>query len=110
MNIDIICPLYNAENYIVDLQKSIELQSKYGNINNIRYIITKGKDNTEKLVEQIKEKNNKVLYKKIEAKKFSHSLTRENEAKEFKHSKEWESVLEKVGCEKMKQKNQMPIL
>lgn len=24
---------------------------------------------------------------------------------EFKHSKEWESVLEKVGCEKMKQKN-----
>ena len=44
MNIDIICPLYNAENYIVDLQKSIELQSKYGNINNIRYIITKGKD------------------------------------------------------------------
>ena len=42
MNIDIICPLYNAENYIVDLQKSIELQSKYGNINNIRYIITKG--------------------------------------------------------------------
>ena len=55
MNIDIICPLYNAENYIVDLQKSIELQSKYGNINNIRYIITKGKDNTEKLVEQIKE-------------------------------------------------------
>ena len=69
MNIDIICPLYNAENYIVDLQKSIELQSKYGNINNIRYIITKGKDNTEKLVEQIKEKNNKVLYKKIEAKK-----------------------------------------
>ena len=82
MNIDIICPLYNAENYIVDLQKSIELQSKYGNINNIRYIITKGKDNTEKLVERIKEKNNKVLYKKIEAKKFSHSLTRENEAKE----------------------------
>ena len=80
MNIDIICPLYNAENYIINLQQSIEKQSMYENIKNIRYILTKGKDNTENLLEQIQKKNNKVLCKKIDANKFSHSLTREKEA------------------------------
>ena len=82
MNIDIICPLYNAEKYITELQKNIEKQEGYELVRNIRYIITKGKDETEKLVNQICENNNKVLYKVIEPKDFSHSLTREKEAME----------------------------
>ena len=76
MKIDIICPLYNAEKYIDELQKNIEKQENV-KINNIRYIITKGKDNTEEKV-----KNKKCIYKVIEPNEFSHSLTRENEAYE----------------------------
>lgn len=84
MTIDIICPLYNASEYINSLQKSIEEQSEYRNIKNIRYIITKGKDNTLELVENIKRDKDKVIYKAIESKDFSHSLTREKEVKESK--------------------------
>lgn len=83
MQIDIICPLYNAEKYIEKLQTSIEIQEKV-EISNIRYIITKGKDNTEVLAENIKSNNQKVTYKVIEPKEFSHSLTREKEAFESK--------------------------
>lgn len=79
MQIDIICPLYNAEKYIDKLQNSIEMQEDV-EILNIRYIITKGKDNTEILVENIKNNNKKVIYKVIDYKEFSHSLTREKEA------------------------------
>ena len=35
--IDIICPLYNAEKYIENLQKSLEKQGYYEKIKNIRY-------------------------------------------------------------------------
>lgn len=84
MNIDIICPLYNAQDYIINLQQNIEKQNIYGKIKNIRYIITKGNDNTESLVKELKEKNDKILYKVIEKKIFSHSFTREKEAKESK--------------------------
>lgn len=84
MNIDIICPLYNAQDYIINLQQNIEKQNIYGKIKNIRYIITKGNDNTESLVKELKEKNDKILYKVIEKKFFSHSFTREKEAKESK--------------------------
>lgn len=80
--IDIICPLYNGEKYIEDLQKSIEKQTKYNSVKNIRYIITKGEDNTESLVKDISQKNEKIMYKVIEPTSFSHSLTRENEAYE----------------------------
>ena len=74
MNVDIICPLYNAEKYIDNLQKSFEIQ-KNVNINKIRYIITKGKDNTEEKVKQLK-----CTYKVIKPEEFSHSLTREKAA------------------------------
>ena len=77
--VDIICPLYNASKYIENLQKSI-IKQKDVNINKIHYVITKGKDNTEELVKNIK--NEKVEYKLIEPKEFSHSLTREKEAYE----------------------------
>ena len=74
MTVDIICPLYNAENYVENLHKSLKMQEQV-EINNIRYVITKGKDNTEKIVKKLDCK-----YRIIEPKEFSHSLTREQEA------------------------------
>ena len=73
MKIDIICPLYNAEKYIENLHKSLLMQST--KINNISYILTESKDNTEKYL-----KDNKLNYKKIKLSEFSHSLTREQAA------------------------------
>ncbi len=78
MTIDIICPLYNAEEYILSLHKSLNMQKKV-KINNIVYILTECKDNTEKLL-----KENKIPYKKIKREDFSHSLTREQEAMKSK--------------------------
>ena len=72
--IDIICPLYNAENYIDNLHKSL-LKQKNAKINKIIYVLTESKDNTEN-----KLKENKIEYKKIQKKDFSHSLVREKEA------------------------------
>lgn len=74
MKVDIICPLYNAENYIKNLHKSFEIQ-KNVDINKVIYIITKGKDDT---LEKVKQLN--CLYKVIEPEEFSHSLTREKAA------------------------------
>lgn len=74
MNIDIICPLYNAETYIEKLDNSIKKQKKV-EINQIRYVLTKSKDNTEQILKKIK-----ANYKTIEVKEFSHSLVREKEA------------------------------
>lgn len=53
MTIDIICPLYDAENYIENLNKSIIKQKKV-EINSIKYVLTKGKDNTESLLKKLK--------------------------------------------------------
>lgn len=74
MNIDIICPLYNAENYIENLYKSLLMQ-KYVQINQIKFILTECKDNTEKIL-----KKNNINYIKIKREEFSHSLTREKAA------------------------------
>ena len=78
MNIDIICPLYNAGKEIENLHKSL-LNQKKVNINKIRYVLTEGKDNTEE-----KLKNLNLEYKKIKKDEFSHSLTREKEALDSK--------------------------
>ena len=75
MNVDIICPLYNAEKYIENLHKSILKQEKVS-LNNIRYILTRGKDNTEEILKKL----DNCTYTIIETKDFSHSLTREQEA------------------------------
>lgn len=72
--IDIICPLYNAENCIELLYNSI-LKQKKVNICNVKYILTESDDNTEKVL-----KEKKLDYKRIKKKDFSHSLTREKEA------------------------------
>ncbi len=74
MKIDIICPLYNAEKYLANLDKSIRNQENV-TINNIKYILTKGKDNTEKILESIN-----ADYDIINKEEFSHSLTREEQA------------------------------
>lgn len=78
MTIDIICPLYNAEKYICKLHKSLQKQ-KNVEINTINYIVTKGNDNTEKILKELNCK-----YETIEKNKFSHSLTREKVAKQCK--------------------------
>ena len=75
MTIDIICPLYNAEKYIENLHKSIWKQENVS-LNNIRYILTRGNDNTEEILKKL----NNCTYIVIEPKEFSHSLTREQEA------------------------------
>lgn len=72
--IDIICPLYNASKYINNLHKSFLMQENV-DINNIRYVITKGSDDTEKIVKEL----DNCVYKVIEPKEFSHSFTREQE-------------------------------
>lgn len=72
--IDIICPLYNCEKYIISLNKSL-LKQKKVNINEIKYILTESKDNSEKIL-----KENDIQYKKIKREEFSHSLVRENSA------------------------------
>lgn len=72
--VSIICPLYNAEKYILDLNKKI-LNQKNVDIKEVLYIYTESKDNTEQFL-----KDNKIKYEKIKPKDFSHSLTREKAA------------------------------
>jgi len=78
VNIDIICPLYNAEEYIYNLNRSL-LKQKNVNINKIKYVLTKCNDDSEKIL-----KSNKLNYTLINKLDFSHSLTRETEAKKSK--------------------------
>lgn len=74
MNISIICPLYNAEEYVVSLDSSIKMQ-KNVNIESIQYLLTESKDKTETILKDIN-----ANYIMIEKECFSHSLTRENAA------------------------------
>ncbi|WP_300348344.1 glycosyltransferase [Clostridium sp.] len=73
MKVSIICPLYNAENYIVDLHKKLLEQEKIDGVDiEISYVLTRCKDRTEEI---LKEMN--LEYTLIEPKDFSHSKTRE---------------------------------
>lgn len=76
MNVDVICPLYNASEFIELLHKSL-LNQKNVDINEIKYILTESKDNTEELLRE-----NNCNYKKIKKSEFSHSLVREKAALE----------------------------
>lgn len=78
MKISVICPLYNAENYIEDLYFSIKKQKDVC-IEEIKFILTESSDNTED-----KLKNLQCNYKKISKQEFSHSLVRERAAFEAK--------------------------
>ena len=59
MKISIICPLYNAENYIEDLYFNIKKQ-KDVSIADIRFILTESSDNTEEKLKKLE-----CNYKKI---------------------------------------------
>ena len=72
--ITIVCPLYNAEKYIVDLNKNI-CNQKNVLIKKIYYILTESSDNSEEVM-----KNNNIPYELIKKEDFSHSLTREKYA------------------------------
>lgn len=71
MTVEIICPLYNAESYILSLNQSLNKQKKI-EIERITYLLTESKDETEKIL-----KDNNLIYNLISKKEFSHSLTRE---------------------------------
>lgn len=74
VNIDIICPLYNASSYLLNLYNNLINQKKV-NINKILFLLTESTDNT---LDILNENNfNYELIKKVE---FSHSLTREKYA------------------------------
>lgn len=70
MTVDIICPLYKAEKYIANLNKSLLMQ-KDVKINKITYAITVTNDKT---LDYLKENN--CDYVLVDKKDFSHSLTR----------------------------------
>lgn len=78
MKISIICPLYNAEDYIEDLYFNIKKQ-KDVYIEEIKFILTESNDNTEAKLKKLQ-----CNYKKILKQEFSHSLVRENAAFEAK--------------------------
>lgn len=78
MTIDIICPLYNARNYIMDLHQNIKKQ-KNVDVLSINYVVTKTNDNIEEILESLD-----CNYEMIERKEFSHSLTRERMANKCK--------------------------
>ena len=73
-NIEIICPLYNAEKYIDSLHKSVMMQENV-NLIGIHYILTESNDKTEEFL-----KSNNCTYDKITKNEFSHSLVREKAA------------------------------
>lgn len=78
MNVEIICPLYNAEDYIENLDKTLKKQ-KNVEISKISYILTESSDSSEFLLNKLS-----ADYKKIKKEEFSHSLSRENVAMQSK--------------------------
>lgn len=78
MNVEIICPLYNAEDYIEKLDKTLKKQ-KNVEISKISYILTESSDSSEFLLNKLS-----TDYKKIKKEEFSHSLSRENVAMQSK--------------------------
>lgn len=74
MDVEIICPLYNAEAYIEKLDKSLKKQ-KNVKFSKISYILTKSDDATQFLLDKIS-----ANYEVIEKEEFSHSLSREKVA------------------------------
>ena len=75
MNIDIICPLYEAEKYLAALHGSFLMQ-KNVDIKGIRYVLTESLDRSEEILRTL----GNCTWRKINKKDFSHSLTREEEA------------------------------
>lgn len=70
MKINVICPLYNAANYVLPLHRS--LCAQVGVDIEITYILTPSKDNTSEILQ-----SNQIAYTPLAVGEFSHSLTRE---------------------------------
>ena len=49
MTIDVICPLYNAEEYIVNMYRSLKKQEDV-DIHKIKFILTESKDKSEEIL------------------------------------------------------------
>lgn len=78
MDISIICPIYNGEEYIENLYRNI-MKQKDVNISEIKFILTESKDGSEEILKKLE-----VDYEKISSKDFSHSLVREKAGFESK--------------------------
>ena len=78
MTIDIICPLYNAEKYLVDLHNSLLMQENV-DLNLVQYVLTRSKDKTEEILKELG-----ANYTRIEPAEFSHSASREMMARKSK--------------------------
>lgn len=74
MEIEIICPLYNAEKYIKALDESIKKQENV-KIKQVTYLLTECNDKSEDILKEIS-----ANYFTIKREDFSHSLTREKHA------------------------------
>lgn len=74
MKVEIICPLYNAKDMVLNLKAAIEKQ-KNVKLNKIRFVLTESTDGTEELLRE-----NNIEYTKVSKEEFSHSKTREDEA------------------------------
>ena len=75
--ISVACPLYEAEKYILDFDESLKMQEGV-ELAEIFYILTEGKDNTEKTMKDAGILDRpEVKFSKIKKEDFSHSLTRE---------------------------------
>ena len=74
MDISVICPIYNGEKYIRDLNNSLINQKNIKSFD-VTYLLTESSDKSE---EELKKINAK--YELIKKKEFSHSLTREKAA------------------------------
>ena len=78
MKISIICPIYNGEIYIKELNKRILNQELLGDVEvEVLYVLTRSKDKSKDILDTLDCK-----YKMIEPQEYSHSLTREQTAKE----------------------------
>ena len=81
--IDVICPLYNAENDLENIHGFVSMQ-KNMNIENIFYILTRSTDNTEEKLSKLQKEDSRIKVDVIEKENFSHSLTRERIAMKSK--------------------------
>lgn len=74
--VKIICPIYNGEKYIRDLNQSITNQKVDNDYKvNVKYILTESIDKSEQILDDLE-----LDYYKILKREYSHSLTRESAA------------------------------
>ena len=76
--VSVVCPLYNAENEVLDFDRSLRKQ-KGVDLVEIKYILTESDDYTEEILDAAE-----IPYQKIKKEAFSHSLVRERAAMKAK--------------------------